>query len=178
MVILEDRRLLFKLFSLLLQYPDEELKGSVRGLQDGLACFSEVPSVAGCLGFLAYLERTPLVTLQEEYVRTFDLRPATCLNLTFHECGDGKIRGAALADLSQLYKSEGYEPSRVDLPDFLPLVLEFLSVCSPETGSQVLARYAGPIRGLAQRLGQQASPYGHLLEALSLLGQEFMGTGD
>jgi nitrate reductase molybdenum cofactor assembly chaperone NarJ/NarW len=178
MVITEDRRLLFKLFSLLLQYPDEELKGSVRGLQDGLTCFSDGPSVAGCLGFLAYLERTPLVILQEEYVRTFDLRPATCLNLSFHERGDGKIRGAALAYLSRLYKREGYEPSPVELPDFLPLVLEFLSVCSTETVSLVLARYAGLIRGLARRLTEQASPYGSLLEALSLLSQASMGTGD
>ena len=178
MVISEDRRLLFKLFSLLLQYPDEELKGSVRGLQDGLTCFSEDPSVAGCLELLAYLERPPLVTLQEEYVRTFDMRPATCLNLTFHECGDGKIRGAALADLSQLYKAEGYDPSPGELPDFLPLVLEFLSVCSDETGSLVLARFAGQIRGLARRLTERASPYGNLLEALSLLSQESTGTGD
>ena len=178
MVFDQDKRQLFKLLAVLLQYPDEELKDSVQSLLDGTACFPDGPCSGGLGTFLRYLDETPLIDLQEEYVRTFDMRAATCLNLTFHEFGDGKIRGAALADLSQLYRSAGYEPSPDDLPDFLPLMLEFLSVCPPETGSLILMRYAEQIRVLAGRLGELGSPYGHLLSALSLVSREFMDSGE
>ncbi len=178
MVSDQDKRVLFKLLAVLLQYPDEELKGSVESFRDSTAGFPDGPGPGGLGAFLRYLDDTPLIALQEEYVRTFDMRAATCLNLTFHEFGDGKIRGAALADLSQLYRSAGYEPSPDDLPDFLPLVLEFLSVCPPETGSLILMRYAEQIRVLAVRLGELGSPYGHLLSGFSLLSREFMDSGE
>jgi nitrate reductase molybdenum cofactor assembly chaperone NarJ/NarW len=174
----EDRRFLFKLFSVLLQYPDEVLVQSVLAGKDYLAHFSDGSWGAACREFLQHLETTPLISLQEDYVRTFDLRPSTCLNLTFHEFGDGKIRGAALAELNQLYKCAGYEFSVEDLPDFLPLVLEFLSVCSAETVRPILERYEKPIRGLAQRLHEEGSPYGDLLEALMQFIHEFKAAGE
>lgn len=178
MADLEDRRLLFKVFSVLLQYPDEALVHSVHSLRGALALFSHDTSEAGCRGFLQYLEATPLISLQEDYVQTFDLRPSACLNLTFHECGDSKIRGAALADLSQLYKSAGYESSTGELPDFLPLMLEFLSICSSDTALRILERYQKQIHGLARQLHVEGSPYGSLLEALSRFIHEFKGAGD
>jgi nitrate reductase molybdenum cofactor assembly chaperone NarJ/NarW len=168
----------FKLFSVLLQYPDEALVQSVQAGKDYLAHFAHGPWGTACRGFFQHLETTPLISLQEDYVRTFDLRPSTCLNLTFHEFGDGKIRGAALAELNQLYKCAGYEFSGEDLPDFLPLVLEFLSVCSAETVRRILERYEKPIRGLAQRLHEEGSPYGDLLEALMLFIHEFKAAGE
>jgi nitrate reductase delta subunit len=169
---------MFKLFSVLLQYPDDELVSSVPRLRDGLAHSSDGSYDAGCRSLLQYLESTPLIVLQQEYVQTFDLRQSTCLNLTFHECGDTKIRGLALAELSQWYKSAGYESSAKELPDFLPLVLEFLSVCSSEHATQIIERYIEQIRRLALRLHEGGSPYAALLEALSLFAYEFMTTGD
>lgn len=59
----EERRLMFKLFSILLQYPDEELVNSVPRLRDGLTHFSEGPHNAGCRSLLQYLESTPLIAL-------------------------------------------------------------------------------------------------------------------
>jgi nitrate reductase delta subunit len=170
----EVKRLLFKLFSVLLQYPDEALVQSVQAGKDYLAHFSHGPWGAVCLGFLQHLEKTPMISLQEDYVRIFDLRPSTCLNLTFHEFGDSKIRGVALAELSQLYQDAGYESSTEELPDFLPLMLEFLSVCSSDTALRILERYQKQIKGLAQRLREVGSPYGNVLETLSLFIDEFV----
>lgn len=174
----KDRQPLFKLFSELLQYPDEALVQSAQALRNHLASSYNGSSGTGCRKLLQHLEATPLISLQEEYVQTFDLQPSTCLNLTFHECGDSKIRGAALAELGQLYRSAGYEPSTTELPDFLPLMLEFLSVCSTETALRILERYEKQIQGLAQRLHESGSPYADLLEALSLFIHEFKGAGD
>ena len=174
----EDRRVWFKLFSVLLQYPDEAFLQSVQSLRDDHDLFSDDPSGLGCRDFLWYLEATPLLSLQEGYVQTFDLRPSTCLNLTFHELGDSKIRGVALAELSQLYQDAGYESSTEELPDFLPLMLEFLSVCSVSTVHRILERYGNPIRSLAQRLHDEGSPYGGLIEALVMFIHEFRSAGD
>jgi nitrate reductase delta subunit len=80
----------------------------------------------------------------------------------------------ALSELSQLYKDSGYESSTEELPDFLPLMLEFLSVCSSETALRILERYDKHIKGLAQRLRETGSPYGKVLERLSLFIHEFM----
>lgn len=174
----KDARHLFKLFSILLRYPDEELVQSVPDLRAHPAFLACGAGGAGCQSLLRHLEGTPLIALQEEYVRTFDLQPSTSLNLTFHECGDGKVRGAALVELGQLYRSAGYEPSTRELPDFLPLVLEFVSVSPMETALQVLKRYRNLIAGLARRLHEKGSPYGELLEELLLFIREFTGAGD
>lgn len=174
----EHRRVWFKLFSVLLQYPDEAFLQSVQSLRDDHDLFGDGSLGSGCRDFLRYLEAAPLLSLQEVYVQNFDLRPSTCLNLTFHELGDSKIRGVALAELSQLYQDAGYEFSTEELPDFLPLTLEFLSVCSVETVHRILERYENPIRSLAQRLHDEGSPYGDLIEALVMFIHEFRSAGD
>ena len=148
-----------------------ELGKAVKGFSDSIA-------KKNCGHFLAQLDSTPLLQLQEEYTRLFDFNPATCLNLTFHECGETKGRGFALVNLSQLYKDAGYELATGELPDYLPLILEFLSVCSRETCSKILVQYENHILGLASRLLEQKSAYGGLLEALSSIVNELAGKGD
>ena len=170
----EGRRVWFKLFSVLLQYPDEAFVQTAQTLREDYGPSWDGRFASGCRDFLRYLDATPLISLQEVYVQNFDLRPSTCLNLTFHELGDSKIRGVALAELSQLYQDAGYEFSTEELPDFLPLMLEFLSVCSPDTALRILERYQKQIEGRAQRLREVESPYGNVLEALSLFIHEFM----
>ena len=173
-----EARSVFKVLSLLLDYPGERLIEAREELGDIINGFSHSIVKAKCGHFLAYLDATPLLRLQEEYTRLFDFNPATCLNLTFHECGESKGRGFALANLSRLYKDTGYELASRELPDYLPLVLEFLSVCSGETCSKILTQYDSHISGLASRLLEQESGYAGLVEALSTIVDELAGKGD
>ncbi len=175
---LTEARSVFKVFSLLLDYPGERLIEAREELGWIINGFSHSIVKTKCAHFLAHLDADPLLELQEEYTRLFDFNPATCLNLTFHECGESKARGFALANFSRLYKDAGYELASRELPDYLPLVLEFLSVCSGETRSKILTQYDSHISGLASRLLEQDSVYTGLVEALSTLIRELTGKGD
>jgi nitrate reductase delta subunit len=86
------------------------------------------------------------------------------LNLTYHRWGDGKERGSALARLLHLYAKAGYEIADGELPDYLPLVLEFLSVGPPESAHEIMAEYHPQVSILASRLAESSSPYAALLE--------------
>ncbi|MCX5874117.1 MAG: nitrate reductase molybdenum cofactor assembly chaperone [Deltaproteobacteria bacterium] len=173
-----DKRRILKLFSVLLSYPNEALVESLGDLREELATFSEHPAMLSCESFLITLETPPLITLQEHYTAVFDFNPKTCLNLTYHEYGESSGRGPALAHLIQLYKSEGYETSNDESPDYLPMVLEFLSVCPDQICSVILKRHTKHISAVAERLKERQSPYGNILEALSIICRELAHTGD
>ncbi|MDD5205393.1 MAG: nitrate reductase molybdenum cofactor assembly chaperone [Desulfobacterales bacterium] len=152
-----------KLISLLLHYPDEDL---VNGLSEMEAVVSELDREGArkaCSDFLHYLRSTPLLRIQEEYTRTFDLDPSMCLNLSHHKLGDDRERGNALAALSGLYQAAGFEMSTGELPDHLPLVLEFLSICPEGAGEVIKADYRNEVNGLARRLNKEESSYAGLL---------------
>ena len=78
--------------------------------------------------FLARLENGDPTEIQADYVQTFDLTPEHSLHLTHHLFGDDKNRGPALIDLSELYKDYGVEVASNELPDYLPLILEFVGL--------------------------------------------------
>ncbi|MFC1837028.1 nitrate reductase molybdenum cofactor assembly chaperone [Thermodesulfobacteriota bacterium] len=167
--MIKETRSILKVLSILLQYPDQELVGAVQDLRRIVRTFSHSRTRTDCESFLEYLDSTPLVNLQEYYTANFDLNPATCLYLTYHELGDGKARGPALVRLKQLYKEAGYEPLNGELPDYLPLVLEFLSVCPERMWPEILIWFKKHMAGPASKLKESRSPYAWILEALMSL---------
>lgn len=163
----QEKALVIKMVSHLLQYPDELLQQSGATLSQ---LVEELPPSRArkiLTEFLNYMRQRPLIPWQEEYSQHFDLNPATCLNLTYHRFGDGKARGAALADLRRLYLQAGYLPMTTELPDYLPLVLEFLSICPQESYSWLVQEYQPQIENLAQQLDQAGTPYADLLSVVA-----------
>ena len=153
----EDDRILCKAVSLLLDYPSVELLDAIEGFRSNETTGWKGGQVVWkCMD---YLVGTPLIKLQEEYTATFDLNPANSLNLSYHRWGDGKERGRALARLSHLYAGAGYEIADGELPDFLPLMLEFIAVGPPESGCEIMEEYGPQITALADRLAASGSPY-------------------
>ena len=163
---------LCRILSVLLQYPTEELVTNLPAIRDAVYQLA-VPQVQDALeSFIEHLDGTDLMALQEDYTRTFDLTSDTSMHLTYHVCGHSAERGMALAELKRLYRTEGYEIAASELPDFLPLMLEFISVCDCYSHAMLLARFGDPIRQLAERLGERASPYAHLVAVVSVLHSE------
>ncbi|MGC9194374.1 MAG: nitrate reductase molybdenum cofactor assembly chaperone [Syntrophobacteraceae bacterium] len=163
----ESSRLLFKLLSVLLHYPDSLLMDSLGEIE---ALSAEVSQRCEELiggSFLPYLRATPLLRAQEYYTRTFDLSPTTCLYLSWHRLGESKERGAELARLSGLYRSEGLECVAEDLPDYLPMILEFASICPGDGGLELLRDFSPEIEKLRLRLKESQSPYEVLFALLS-----------
>jgi nitrate reductase delta subunit len=161
----DEKRLLCGLVSRLLDYPANDILNSAGDIEQ-TAGRIHGSSKEGLSDFLSYLRKTPLITLQEEYTRTFDHNPDLCLNLTFHKWGDDKKRGGALVELRKTYSDAGYEMSCTELPDYLPMLLEFISVCPGETGCALLEEYGEQLVLMGSRLRAMRSPYAKLFEVV------------
>lgn len=160
----EPYREAFALCSALLRYPDRDLLGTV----------DEIESRAGplpgrvkepLLEFLRYLRSSKEHDLQEAYVRTFDFDEANCLYLTYAGFGTRPERGLELLRLKLIYASEGMQPQSSELPDYLPLVLEFLSMASVEKARSLLEQNMATLVKLQKNLERAGSPYHLLLKA-------------
>lgn len=164
----EETRMILKTLSLLLQYPNEGTASSDLTLER----ISPSEEKNALENFCNYRRRTPLLTVQEEYTRIFDLDPSMSLNLGCHH-PEAHSRGKLLLDLQQRYRDAGWENLPGELPDYFPMILEFLSIC-PETHRAWIAREYGEILAtLASRVSQSQSPYAPLMTAASRLFSQF-----
>jgi nitrate reductase molybdenum cofactor assembly chaperone NarJ/NarW len=168
---MDDKSALLKIIALLLQYPDRELLDDLHELDEAIGSISDATAQQECRGFVAHLRATPIRLLQEGYTATFDFSSETCMNLSYHKVGDGKRRGPALVEFQQAYRSMGYEPAAGELPDYLPMVLEFLSICAQDTRSLIMKEYSGEIENLSGKLQAQGSPYRGVFRVLSGLSR-------
>ncbi len=162
-----DRALALAAISRLLLYPDSVLLEQVpvlRSAADALPRAIREP----LLRLVAYLEGTPLLTLQADYVGTFDLRRRNCLYLTYHLNGDTRRRGLALWQFVDLYRQRGYAMADGELADFLPALLEMVAQTpgdDPGPLDMLLAHQPG-ISVLHHSLEADRSPYVDAVAAL------------
>jgi nitrate reductase molybdenum cofactor assembly chaperone NarJ/NarW len=163
----EHVKIQMKIISLLLQYPDEGFSRSLPLMETSINRLPESSARDKLARFISYFQATPLLRLQETYTETFDLDPSTCLNLTYHLLGDGKKRGNVMAGLQQIYHEAGYETTTGELPDYLPLMLEFLSECPECDGAGMLWPYLGAIEKPAGLLKDSGNPYALLLDIVA-----------
>jgi nitrate reductase delta subunit len=163
---LSQRQVAYKLLSLLLQYPDQELLDARDQLGEVVAGFQRGGLRDRLLRFWAWFAGATAIDLQEHYVATFDLGRRTSLYLTFYSDGDTRRRGQALVRLKRLYRSAGLPLEGAELPDYLPAVLEFCALTPPGLGERVLAEHRPGLELLRLALAEQRSPYRHLVEAV------------
>ena len=174
----QEKRSLLKVLSILLQYPEDVFIGSFEELREAVVEIPLEEHREKCGNFLNYLDNNSLIHLQEEYTATFDLNPATSLNLTYHKWGDARERGSALSDLNYLYHKAGYDSSDDDLPDYLPLILEFLSITTLADSFLFLGQYCDQVEAVGSRLREKGSPYAGLFEIVLDIFRDLRGNGD
>lgn len=163
---MDERRVLLRALGLLLEYPDEQFGDLLRSVRQALGELPPSPARSSLLEGIDCLARTDPLALGEEYARLFDFSPDTTLNLTYHKWGNARDRGMALAGLRRMYEEAGLKPATPELPDFLPLVLEFLSLAPENSCRRVLEEYRNEVADLARRVGASLSVYGTMLEVL------------
>ncbi len=152
------------LVSELLGYPGEDMPSRLPAYADQVSGLP-TPVRRPLEEFLREAAGLDGFALAEAYVTAFDLKGGVCLDLTYARYGDDRKRGAALADLKRRYQEAGFVPRDGELPDHLPLLLEFLG-SAPEWAVRALAgEFLPEIRDLVERLRPSASPYRHVLEA-------------
>lgn len=115
---------------------------------------------------LGWIKDRDLLDMQEDYVDLFDRTPSLSLHLFEHVHGDARERGQALADLMERYQEKGFTIATAEMPDFLPLFLEFISTLENEAMQEYLGSAVTILAAIEERLKKRASPYAAVFEAL------------
>jgi nitrate reductase molybdenum cofactor assembly chaperone NarJ/NarW len=157
----------YQALSALLMYPDQQLIDSLGDIEDILA---ENPALhTPLLPLLDYLAREDAITLQENYVATFDRNPSHSLHLFEHIHGESRDRGQAMVDLMEEYKKHGLEMCGSDLPDYVPLFLEFLSQLDEAEAARLLSDAVHVMAHVGRKLASNGSPYAGVFDAVQVL---------
>ncbi|MGH7698804.1 MAG: nitrate reductase molybdenum cofactor assembly chaperone, partial [Candidatus Dormibacteria bacterium] len=158
----------YKLLSLLLQYPSEEILEQRTELAEAIAELPASPARVALERFFAHFGVHPAVELQQEYVATFDLQKRSSLYLSFYTEGDTRKRGMALLRLKHIYGAAGLRLGGRELPDYLPVMLEFAEMAPEGLGGRILAEHRTGLEVLRLHLRESESAYVHLLEAICM----------
>lgn len=163
----------FKVLSLLLSYPTQEIQDGADALAAALDEEGLVPALQrdGVFRLLAELRDGDLLDLQERYVLLFDRSRTFSLHLFEHIHGESRDRGQAMIDLAQTYERHGLALSAPELPDHLPLFLEFLSTLPSAEARTLLSQPLHIIAALGERLQRRDSVYATVFSALGSLAQ-------
>ncbi len=161
-----DRTL--KAFSLLLSYPSRELQAAMPEIGAVLASDTRLTSATrrSLRPLITELSERDIYELQEQYVLLFDRSRSLSLNLFEHVHGESRDRGSAMVSLLETYREGGYEPMTSELPDHLPLLLEFLSTRPEVDARDILGDAAHILAVLNTRLERRESPYAAVFDSL------------
>lgn len=160
-----------KALSALLAYPSADLQAVAPEIGPALAREGLLPPSArrALAPLLADLAAGELMDLQERFVLLFDRSRSLSLNLFEHVHGESRERGQAMVDLLEMYRAGGMEPVGPELPDHLPILLEFLSLRPIAEARETLADAGHVVAVLADRLERRGSPYAAVMRALVAL---------
>ena len=156
---------IYKILSALLCYPQADLQAGIAEIRTLLA--DEYVDFASELEpLLSEIEQTDLISLQERYVQTFDRTPSHSLHLFEHVHGEDRARGQAMVDLLEEYRKHGFDVVSEELPDYVPLFLEFLSECEPSEAQTVLGDAVHVLAHLGGKLKGNQSVYASVFDVL------------
>ena len=157
----------YAVLSALLQYPEPELIDNLPALAGLMAA---APSLhAPLLPLFAWLGRGRLIDLQQEYVSTFDRNPSHSLHLFEHIHGESRDRGQAMVARMEEYKKHGLQMTGDDLPDYVPLFLEFLDQQAAAEAARLLGDAVHVLAHIGGKLAANGSPYAGVFAVLEQL---------
>lgn len=165
----------FKALGILLWYPTTEWLEGASDLcdlieQEAIVRKDQLPALRSLIN---QLKGTDLLELQEDYVDTFDRVRSLSLHLFEHVHGESRDRGQSMVDLAGRYKEQGFSLAASELPDYLPVFLEYLSMLSEEEALEELTNTGHILAALGKRLAERGSPYSAVLDTLTrLAGKE------
>lgn len=159
----------YRALAALLSYPTDALQAATNEIAEVLADEGIVdgPRLAAIRSYLDEVAATDIYELQDRYVALFDRSRSLSLHLFEHIHGESRDRGQAMADLVALYREHGLDMTADELPDFLPLFLEFLSLLPDAEARAMLNEPAGILRALTDRLAARNTGYVTVMAALA-----------
>lgn len=169
---METHQKVYKIASILLQYPTEEWLRGIEEIKLELKTMDDSLTKMYLNSFLYYVESTPFMELCERYVATFDYHGIVSLHLTYHVFKDSRQRGEALVQLRNIFKQSDFETITEELPDYLPLILELLSVTNEEQMQQVLKLHYKSMEKLHDDLMKENNEYHFILKAINNVSEQ------
>jgi nitrate reductase delta subunit len=166
--------IIFKAFSALLSYPSEGIRCALPEIADVIRTTPLLASRErdGLLDLINNLGRGDLLEAEERYVDLFDRGRALSLHLFEHLHGESRDRGEAMIDLRRIYERAGFELSARELPDYLPVLLEYLSCRDLAEARAMLADCAHILTAIGRSLVARRSRYAAVLQALIVIAGE------
>lgn len=163
----------FQVLSLLLSYPTAELQASAPALKAALdaEALLDASDRAMLDALIDDLASGDLYDVQERYVHLFDRTRSLSLHLFEHVHGESRDRGQAMVDLMALYERHGLRIDARELPDYLPMLLEFLSTLPTDEARGVLGEPLHVLSALRERLRKRGSVYTSVFYALEALAR-------
>ena len=155
----------------LLSYPSEELQAHIGEIHEAVASEASLPRAARRKldPLLQSIESEELLDLQSAYSELFDRSRSLSLHLFEHVHGDSRERGQAMIDLGKQYADSGFFLEASELPDFVPVFLEYASCLPRAEAREVLGQPAHVFAALAERLDKRGSAYAGIFHALVAL---------
>lgn len=159
----------------LLSYPTDDLLGALPDIRVALKADPVLaPAMPALDRLVTHLAQGDPLDLQEEHVALFDRSRGLCLNLFEHVHGDGRERGPAMVELKGIYAAAGLEADAAELPDYLPMMLEYAAI-DPARGAELLGNAALVLDLLHGRLTARSSPHEAVLHAALIFAGAQMG---
>lgn len=165
---------IYKVLSVLLEYPTKDLTAH---WDDMNQLINELPNLVAedkklLSGFTLWASNLSLTKFQAEYVNNFDMTAENSLYLTYHLFDEqDRDRGPALIELTELYKTTGFEIGSGELPDYLPLILEYVSTMDDEASALAFLQQTSQAADIiASNLEKNESPYAPLVRMVARHG--------
>jgi nitrate reductase delta subunit len=160
--------LTYKAIGWLLTYPESNLIEALPELQQAIAAegLLSVSAENNLLRFTASLATSDLIELQEAYVGLFDKSRQASLHLFEHVHGESRDRGMAMVNLREIYANAGLFQDEGELPDYLPMYLEYLSVLPAAEARAGLTDVAAILQAIHRQLARRDNAYAAPLAAL------------
>lgn len=160
--------LTLRVLARLLTYPDAELRAHLGDLQDALRSERALGDArtAELEALMRSLTARDPIEVESDYVQLFDRGRSTSLHLFEHVHGDSRDRGPAMIDLAQTYEKAGLYLAEGELPDYLPVVLEFVSTQPAKEARAFLGEMTHILQAIFSALLKRESAYASVLGAL------------
>lgn len=158
----------------LLSYPDPDLRLALPEIADTLRTASRIPRADrdALMALIEEITAADQLDAEERYVALFDRGRSTSLNLFEHLHGDARDRGQAMVELKQMYERAGFTLTTNELPDHLPVLLEYLSERNPTEVKDVLGDCAHIVRSIGEALLKRESRYAAVPQAILRIAGE------
>ena len=164
-------KMTLRALAVLLGYPSAELQAHVPEIEEALRAEHALPRAdrRRLEPLLQSFRTEDLLDLQSAYSELFDRSRSLSLHLFEHVHGDSRERGQAMIDLGEQYMKSGFFLDSTELPDFVPVFLEYTSCLPLDEAREMLAQPAHVFAALAERLDRRGTPYASIFHALVTL---------